>query len=77
MNGSKRDARKYIFTSKICDRNYVEEIAFTSECVPIQIGREEMIEKGKCLTFNDQNVKRFSSNSKLNFYFQIRRNPIV
>ena len=77
MNGSKLDARKYIFTAKICDKNYIEEIAFTSKCVPIQVGREEMIEKGKCLTFNDQNVKRFSSNSNLNFYFQIRRNPIV
>ena len=77
INGLNADARKYIFTAKICDNNYIEEMAFTSECVPIHIGREEMIEMGRCLTFNDKNVKRFCSNNKLNFYFQIRRNPLT
>ena len=77
MNGSKKDTEKYIFTAKICDNNYIEEMAFTSECVPIHIGKEEMMEMGRCLTFSDKNVKRFSKNNKLNFYFQIRRNPMA
>ena len=75
--GSPKEAREYIFTTKICDENYVEELSYTAECVPINMEKEEMIAMGRCLTYNDETVKRFCcDNNKLNFYFQIFRNPI-
>ena len=73
--GTSGEAKHYIFKVKICDPNCVEELSYTAECVPLHMGRKEIITMGRCLTFNDEIVKRFSFHDKLSFYFEILAKP--
>ena len=72
--GESRYSAKYIFRVSICDQTCIEEISYRGECLPLDIEKNEIVSSGRCLTFNDETVRRYCTDGKLKFYFEIRSN---
>ena len=72
--GESRYSAKYIFRVSICDQTCIEEISYRGECLPLDIEKNDIVSSGRCLTFNDETVRRYCTDGKLKFYFEIRSN---
>jgi hypothetical protein len=70
--GSTSESKDYIYTLKIVNRCLDEVISYTGQTVPLQIGREEVINISRCLIFDDKIAKRFCHNDSITFHIDIK-----
>ena len=71
--GNQNESKDYIYTLKIVNHCLDEEISYTGQAVPLQIGREEVIDISRCLIFDDKIAKRFCHNDSITFHIDIKR----
>ena len=72
MVGNKNDAKEYMYSIKIMNSDLDEEISYTGQTVPLDIGREEVIKSSRCMLFNDEIAKRFCRNDTITFHIDLK-----
>ena len=74
MVGNKEEGKDYVYTIKIVNINLDEEISYTGQTVPLDVGREEIIKSSRCMLFNDEIAKRFCRNDTITFHIDLKHN---
>ena len=75
MVGTPNESKGYIFTVKVINPDHIEELTYTGQSVSLQIGREEIRNEGRCLTFSNAIAKRFCRNDGIEFSISVRHTP--
>ena len=71
---NRNESKDYVCTIKVVNHGLNEEISYTGETVPLHMGRDDVINIRRCLTFDDETAKRFCNNDTITFYIDIKHN---
>ena len=70
--GNPDESQNYIYTLKLANNGVDEEISYTGQTVPLQMGRDDVINIRRCLTFDDETAKRFCHNDTITCQIDIK-----
>ena len=74
MVGNKNEGSEYVYTIKLINDNLNEEISYTGQTIPLDIGREEVIKTSRCMLFDDEIAKRCCRNDTITFHIDLKNN---
>jgi hypothetical protein len=70
--GDPNESKNYIYTLKLANHGLDEEIRYTGQTVPLQMGRDDVINIRRCLIFDDETAKRFCHNDTMTCHIDIK-----